>query len=730
MKQIVQSFKTGELSVADVPAPGVRSRGILVRTVVSLVSAGTERMVAEFAEKNLLQKAQARPDLVRQVLDKAKREGVLTTLDSVRNRLDQPMALGYSSAGVILQVGAEAEAFEVGDRVACAGGGYASHAEVAYIPRNLAVHIAENVTFEAAAFGSLGAIAMQGIRQAEVVLGHYVAVIGLGLLGQLTVQILKAAGCRVLGMDINAGRAALARELGADAVASDAEAMLALALRDTSGRGVDAVLITADTRSDEPVVLAGQLARDRAIVVAVGAVGLSIPRKAYYEKELDVRLSRSYGPGRYDAEYEEKGHDYPYGYVRFTQQRNIEAFVQLLAQGKVNVQPLISHRFPIEEAQRAYDVITGKTGEPFLGVLITYPDEPNLSRRTTLDGVVLAQPEQIKPQPLQGNVTVGMLGAGNFANASLLPAIRSVAGVELRGIVSGSGLTARHTAAKFGFKYCASDEMELLNDEGINTIVVATRHNLHARQVAAALQSDKHVFCEKPLCLNKEELDKIIALHAEKSRLSIMVGFNRRFAPFITGLKDMLGHVHEPLLLSLRANAGYIPATHWAQDATQGGGRLMGEACHFIDLMIFLAASTPTRVTTLALPNSGKYNYDNFSVAIEFSNGTVGNLIYAANGDKSFGKEYVEVFGGGLSASLDDYRALRIRHNGKTIERTARLRPDKGHGAEWQAFVSHLTRGERSPILFNEIVMSTRVMLAAQQSLLEHTPVIVGETAT
>ena len=725
MKQVIQDFKTGAPSIADVPPPNVRTRGILVRTCASLVSAGTERMVVNFAEKNLVQKAKARPDLVRQVFDKVQTEGLLTTIDSVRNRMDQPLPLGYSSAGVVIAAGDDAAPFRRDDRVACAGGGFAGHAEVAYVPRNLATKVPDGVPFEFACFGTLGAIALQGIRQGEVELGHKVAVIGLGLLGQLTVQMLKAAGCQVFGIDLNAQRVALAMQLGADLACTN-DAALSTAQAFTSSRGFDVVLITADTSSSEPVALAGSIARGRGTVVAVGAVGMEIPRKIFYEKELDFRLSRSYGPGRYDPEYEEKGHDYPYEYVRWTEQRNIEAFIDLVADGKVNVDALISHRFPIEEAPKAYELITGKTGEPFLGVVLTYSETPDLRSEITLDSPA----PRSSRQPVNA-VKVGLIGAGNFANSVLLPVVRQVEGVELVGISSGGGLTARTAADKFGFRYCTNDASRIVTDPEINTVAILTRHNQHAGQVLEALGAGKNVFVEKPLCLTTEELDAIIVARGSMAKpVTVMVGFNRRFAPFVVELAEHLSAIHEPLMLNCRVNAGYIPREHWTQDLAQGGGRLVGEGCHFIDLLLHLAGGMPVaRVTTRALPDTGRYSRDNFHVTLEFTNGSIATLTYVANADKAFPKEFIEVFGGGLAARIDSYRTLLIRHHGKKIQRTSRLRQDKGWRGEWQAFAKHLTTGAPPPISFDDIVRSTRVTLAAWQSLQTNEPVSVGDSA-
>ncbi len=709
--------------MSDVPAPSARSGGVLVRNAASLVSAGTERMVVDFAEKNLLQKARSRPDLVRQTLDKAKREGILTTFDAVKNRLDKPMSLGYSSAGVVLDVGERVSQFQINDRVACAGGGYAVHAEAVWVPKNLVIALPDEVDFESAAFTTLGAIALQGIRLSEVRLRDVAAVIGLGLLGQLAVQMLKAAGAVVIGMDIQPARAELARKLGADAVASDADQMTALCEQFSSGHGADVVLITADTKSNQPLELAGHVARDKGIVVAVGSVGMTIPRKIYYEKELDFRISRSYGPGRYDHRYEEEGHDYPYGYVRWTEQRNMQAFVQLLAEGKVNVRPLVTHRFSIDDAPKAYEVITGKTGEPFLGVVLTYPESIALSRTVTLRRVEDA------PAVKADYVGLGVLGAGNFATA-MLSSVKDVKSVKLLGVAAASGLSARAAADRFGFAYCTTDAQEILNDSKINTVAILTRHNLHARQVIEALEAGRHVFVEKPLCMNEEELQQIVSVYAGlqkegAQRQALMVGFNRRFAPFIVELKRRLEPVEEPLIVNYRVNAGFIPLDHWTQDAAQSGGRLIGEGCHFIDLLTYLTGSRARRVTTRALPDSGRYSQDNLLMTIEFADGSIGTVTYVANGDKGFGKEFLEVFGGGLSASLDDYRTLFIRHGGKSIRQTARLRQDKGHKAEWQAFAAHITSGGAAPIAFDEIVHSMRLTFAARRSLQTGEPVII-----
>ncbi len=723
MKQVLQHARTGDIAVMDVPAPKLLPGCVLVRIAASLVSAGTERASSEFASKNLLQKAQARPDLVHEVVSKIQRDGLFSAVAAVRSRLDQPTALGYSSAGTVVGVGEGVTDLSVGDRVACAGAGYAVHAELACVPRLLVARIPStpNIGFDEAAFTTVGAVALHGIRTAEVKLGDNVAVVGLGLLGQLTVQALKAAGCRVLGLDLVSDRAALAQRLGADAASIGESSFRDLCLQNTGGRGVDTVLITAETPSSGPVNLAGQIARDRAVVVAVGTVGMDIQRKAYYEKELDFRIARSYGPGRYDAAYEQKGRDYPIGYVRWTETRNMECFLELLAEGKLDLKSLITHRFPIDEAHGAYDLITGKTTQPSLGVLIEYPREADERQHLELRGKGTA------PSPVAGqSVTVGLLGAGAFATGTLLPAMQSVSGLELVGVCTANGSHARHAAEKFGFRYCSTDDAKIIEDPAVNTVVIATRHNLHAAQVAAALRAGKHVFCEKPLCLTEGELAEIAEVHSAcETRPLLMVGFNRRFAPMIVRMKSFLAGINEPLALHYRVNAGYLPPDHWANDPEQGGGRIRGEVCHFVDLLAFLAASLPMEVQTRSLANAGQYSDDNVIISLQFANGSQGTVSYLANGDRSYSKERVEVFGGGSAAVLDDFRSLDLVRHGRKQTFRSRFRQDKGHQGEWQAFASAIRNGGESPIRFSDIVSTTLTTLGAVESRSSGLPVTV-----
>ncbi len=726
MKQILQNASSGEVEVIEVPSPRLLPGCVLVRIATSLISAGTERASTEFSRKNIFQKAKARPDLVREVVAKVHRDGLVSAFSAVRSRLDQPTALGYSSSGTVVEVGEGVRDIVIGDRVACAGAGFAVHAEFASLPRLLVAPIrSDSVDFDEAAFTTLGAVALHGIRTAEVKLGDVVAVIGLGLVGQLTVQLLKAAGCHVLGMDINPERAQLAQTSGADAVSSDALDFDTLCHTHSRNNGVDAVLITAETASSTPANLAGKVARDRGIVVAVGTVGMELERKIFYEKELNFRVSRSYGPGRYDTAYEQKGRDYPIGYVRWTETRNMEAFLQLLSEGKVEVQSLITHRFPIEHAQAAYDLISGKSPQSFLGVLITYTEGAELHPRLTL---VEKQITAIAQQ--RGRVRLGVLGAGSFAVTTLLPALKRTERVDLVGISAATGTHARHAGDKFGFRYCATDEDEILSDPEVDAVVVATRHHLHAEQAIKALRNSKHVFCEKPLCLNDTELREIVRARRNQPRpLALMVGFNRRFAPMAIKMKSFLADVHEPLVMNYRVNAGFIEPDHWTNDPEQGGGRILGEVCHFIDLLVFMAGTTLTEVRTDGLVNLGRYSTDNVIVSLRFSNGSLGTITYMANGDRAYSKERLEIFGGGCVAVLEDFRLLElVRHGQKQITRS-RFRQNKGHRAELQAFVDAIHNGGEPPIPFSDMITVSLATFAAAESLRIGLPISV-EAAT
>ena len=705
MKQLLQNIKTGKSTVEDVPVPTPREGQALVKTETSLVSAGTERMVVEFAEKSLVGKARSRPDLVKQIVDKARREGLVNTAQAAFNRLDQPMALGYSSAGTIVALGKNMQGFEVGQRVACAGGGYAVHAEYNVVPRNLLTPLPKNVDFESAAFTTLGAIAMHGFRLAEPQIGENVAIIGMGLLGLLAAQIATAAGCNVLGIDVDASRVSLATSLGLRAVqrADAADSSLAL----TANHGFDVILICADTSSNDPVELAGVIARDRARVVATGAVGLTFPRKVYYEKEISFINSRSYGPGRYDLNYEEQGNDYPFGYVRWTEGRNFEAVVDLMAKGQLQVKLLITHRFDISESTKAYDVITGKKKEKFLGVLLTYP------KVEKQEGIKIRFPSIV--QRPTSNVQLGVLGAGSFANSILLPSIEKAGDIQLVGIASSGGLHAQHSGKKFGFQYATSDADEIINDPNINAIAILTRHDTHADFVVKALKAGKHVFVEKPLAINSSQLSAISKQLLKTDHCLLTAGFNRRFSPLAQSLSTFFSHRTEPMHVHYRVNAGAIPLNHWTQDPEIGGGRIIGEGCHFVDFITFLVGAPPVSVTAHALPDNGKYHEDNVSMTFTFPDGSIGIVDYLANGDKSFPKERVEVFCDRQVAVLDDFISLQTVKGGK--KKDVKSAQNKGWVDEWKVFANAIREGVEPPIPYEHLIGVTKATFAAVESL-------------
>lgn len=718
MKQLLQNMKTGETQVADVPVPRPGQGTALIQTAASLVSTGTERMVIEFAKQGLLGKAQSRPDLIRDVLNKARQEGLLTTIEAAMNKLDQPMALGYSSAGSIVQTGPGLNGFRVGDRVACAGGGYAVHAEFAAVPQNLMANIPDNVSFEQAAFTTIGAVALQGFRLADVQVGSQVAVIGLGLLGLLTVGIASAAGCQVLGIDLDPERVALAAQMGSQVTVPRSDASEA-ARAFTNGRGVDAVLICADAASSDPIELAAEIAREKAKIVAVGAVSLDIPRKPFYEKELDLVVSRSYGPGRYDKNYEEKAQDYPIGYVRWTETRNMEAFIGLLAQEKLDVNPIITHRIAIAEGQKAYELITSK--EPFLGVLLTYEESHLPTDNRILN--LTAPSVQVKPGDI---LALGILGAGNYARSTFLPVVQKIGGVAPVGIVSASGVTAQHASQRHGFGFAASDPETLFKDPAINVMAVLTRHHLHTPQILAALDAGKHVYCEKPLAINHEQLEEIRAAFKQENKPMVMVGFNRRFAPLAVALKSFIQNRQEPLFAHYRVNANRLPEDHWLIDPEVGGGRIIGEACHFIDFLTFLVGENPVEVTTHGLPDQGIYSEDNVVMNFRFPDGSLGVVSYLANGDKAYPKEYIEVFCGGRIAALHDWRKLEMVEKGQRKVRRHPLHQDKGHSNAWKAFIDALQGGKEPPIPYEQIIGDTLASFAALESLRENKPVRIN----
>jgi polar amino acid transport system substrate-binding protein len=697
---------------------------VVVRTAFSVISAGTERAKVEVAKKSLLGKALARPDQLRQVLDSVRQVGLAVTWQKVSSRLDALSPLGYSSAGVVAIGDRGPDVMQPGDRVACAGVGYANHAEVVFVPRNLCVSVPSTVGLEEAACTTVGAIALQGVRQAEPSLGESVGVIGLGLVGLITVQLLKASGCRVLGVDVDSGRCQLAAKLGADVAVTPDDLALDNLARRLNPYGLDAVIITAATKSSEPITTAARLSRDRGRVVVVGAVGMDIPRSAFYEKELDLRLSRSYGPGRYDPNYEEKGRDYPVGYVRWTENRNMAAFLDLVAQGKVDVKALITHRFKIDEAEKAYELIEGKTQEPYLGVLLDYGLAEQDPGRPVQQEVIQVHPVAAA----RDRVGLALIGAGNFAQSMLLPHLKVDPHARLRTVVTAGGLTARSVAERAGFEQCASEPEAALNDPEVDLVVIASRHNSHADLTIRALEAGKAVFVEKPLALTAEELQAVVrACTSQKTTGAgprfLMVGFNRRFAPLVVKLREFIQGCKEPLLMQYRVNAGYIPPEHWTQDPEGEGGRILGEVCHFIDLLVHLVGQPPADVYARALPDLGRYRQDNLAVILHFPGGSVGTVTYAANGDRGIGKERLEVFTGGRVGILEDFRHLTLSCGGRA--KTFKSGSDKGHSAEMAVLIEAVRSGAPSPVPFDQLVAVTRATLAVLDSLATGEPVQV-----
>jgi len=717
MKQFLQNRKTGKAAVMDVPVPALQRGRVLVRSVASLISAGTERVAVETARKSLLQEARERPDLVRSVIDKARTDGLRHTFNSVREKLAASQALGYSAAGIVIEVGADVADFRVGDRVACAGVGYASHAEVLSVPRNLCVRLPEEVDFEAGAFGTLGAIALQGVRLAEPTLGESIVVIGLGLVGQLTVQLLKANGCRVFGIDLDPARVELAGRLGAEGLATSGETsgatpdaeMKDAVMSWTRGRGADAVVITTATESNQPVELAGEISRLKGRVIVVGAAGLEIPRQSYYTRELSLQLSMSYGPGRYDPDYEERGQDYPVGYVRWTENRNIEAFLDLLGQQQIRVEPLISHRFEIDEAERAYQLIAGDHDEPHLGVLLRYDPERELNRNVDVSA-------GRKPAKQARTVNVGVIGAGNYVRAMLLPHFKGE-GANLISIATASGVTALDAAKQFGFERAVAGADEITLDANINLVVIGTHNNLHAELAARALESGKHVFVEKPLALNEEELDKVTRA-ATISDGQLMVGFNRRFSPLAIKTKEFFSGRRAPLSILYRVNAGRISPQDWTQDPLEGGGRIIGEVCHFVDLMQFWTESVPVSVfaEAIAADRSDITNNDSVFITLRFADGSNGCIAYVAEGDKALAKERVEIFGEGKTFVLDDFRGASLYRNGREEKITSRGQ-DKGQSDQVRAICEVVLKGGPAPITLKDLATTTRATFAIRESL-------------
>jgi predicted dehydrogenase/threonine dehydrogenase-like Zn-dependent dehydrogenase len=713
MLQVIQNVRNGQLELREVPPPAILPGGVLVRTAASIISPGTEKMVMDLAKKSLIGKARERPDLVRQVVNKARTQGLINTFHNVMTKMDKPLPLGYSAAGVVEAVGEGVSDFKIGDRVAIAGSGYASHAEMNFVPRNLVVRIPDGVAFEDAAYVTVAAIAMQGVRLAKPELSEIVAVSGLGLIGLITVQLLKANGCRVIGMDLNAEKVELGRRLGVDeGVVLKTDDPYRAIDRLSNGHGVDLTLITAGTSSNEPIELAGEITRRKGRIVVVGAVGLNIPRDVYYKKELDVKISMSYGPGRYDRTYEEGGLDYPYDYVRWTEGRNLESVLDLMARRLLDVGSLTTDRFPISKAADAYKMIAEGT-KSYVGVALAY----DLNRAQTK--IVPVTSSTVHKD--SNRLGVGFVGAGNYATANLLPHLKSNNAVQLVGVASATGVSSKQKAEKFGFGYCATEIGPLLEDAAVDAIFIGTRHGTHADLTLQALNAGKHVFVEKPMVVNEEQLDAVIASYEQANATKptgLMVGLNRRFAPMVAKLKETLNQ-SGALQMIYRVNSGNIPTSTWLHEEAEGGGMMIGEMCHFVDLMQFVCGQRPVSVYARSLRvNSQKTSdLDNVSIVIEFAGGSVGTLNYNTVGSGNFSKERLEVYGGGSVAVLDDFRTLELVKGGKQ-QRVKAANQDKGQSREVDETVRAFRTTGQAPIPFNELVAGMRVIFGARASVL------------
>ncbi len=706
MEQVTQQLKSGAIVVQELPYPQTGSGMILVRNHFSLISPGTEGSTAKTARKSLIGKALERPQQAKQVLDLLKRQGPAQTYRAVMKKLDAYSPLGYSSAGAVLEVGSLISDIAVGDKVACAGAGYANHAEIVCMPRNLCVKLPDDADLKKACYNTLGAIALQGIRQADLRLGESCVVIGLGLLGQLTCLMLRASGVRTFGIDIDAHAVDMASRHCCDAAWTRHAPGLSSQIESrTGGLGADVVIITAGTASLDPINSAGEFARKRGRVVVVGAAPTGFDRDPYwYKKELELRMSCSYGPGRYDPGYEEKGTDYPPAYVRWTENRNMQAFQELVYGGKIDLSYLTTHEFPLEQAPQAYDMVVSRS-EPFLGIVLAYDVQKPVARRRI----------EIQPAGAESQVGIAFIGAGSYAQQNLLPNIpRNRSDVACVGLMTNSGTTAKRVAERFHFQFCTSEPTDILANAAVNAVFIATRHNSHAKYVKSALAAGKHVFVEKPLCLTLAELEEIENLYrSQGAGRQLMVGFNRRFAPHAVELKKRLSGA--PVAMLYRVNAGSIPKDNWIQDRTVGGGRIIGEACHFIDFMTWLCGALPTHVHAVAVPDPSGLN-DTVSLNLQFANGSIGSISYFANGSKELPKEYVEVYDSGLTGLIRDFKELEVYSTGKPYRKKS-LVQDKGQADMIKAFVASIKTGGTPLIDPAEMFAVTRAALAAVESI-------------
>ena len=725
MKQLVQKLKDGAMEILEVPEPLLGQGMILVRSHYSLISAGTESSTVSAARKSLIGKIQERPQQAKQVLDVLLQQGPVQTYRTVMKKLDAWSPLGYSSAGEVIEVGSGVKGFAVADRVACAGAGYANHAEILSVPVNLCVKLPGGADLKRASYNTLGAVALQGVRQADLRIDETCAVIGLGLIGQLTCLLLRASGVRVVGIDIDPSAVSAAKRHCVDeAFLRTDPGIVDQIVAFTHGLGVDATIIAAGTTSLDPVNFAGEIARKKGRVVVVGNVPTGFAREPhYYRKELELRMSCSYGPGRYDPDYEEKGIDYPAGYVRWTEGRNMEAFQDLVHSGKINIDYLTTHVFKLEDAPKAYDMILNRT-DPHLGILIEYDlSKDELSRKI----FVAPYTSHLTPNALN----IAFVGAGSYAQSHLLPNIPKDKDILLRGVMTSSGTTSRTVAEKFRFEFCTSNGSDIFNNNDINTVFITTRHNTHAEYLLKALRAGKHVFVEKPLCLTLEELNEIESVYSllnthHSSLPLLMVGFNRRFSPLSEILKGKMKD--GPMAMLYRINAGAISPDSWIQDREIGGGRIIGEVCHFVDFLTFLTGSQPIEVYAHALPDPAHLQ-DTLHISLSFKNGSIGTIFYLANGSKSLAKEYIEVYQNGITALLKDFKELEIFSSGAPFRKKL-FTQDKGQKKMVQSFIGSLKEGQPSPITFDDIFAVTLTTFKILEALRKNNTVRINPCCT
>ena len=697
MKQVVQNLKSGETRLEEVPVQQPGAAQVLIRTQCSVVSKGTERMLVEFSKASLLSKAMQQPEKVKQVWEKIKTDGVSSAVNAVLTRLDEPLPLGYSNAGIVIATGSGVTDLHPGDRVISNG----PHAEIVCVPRNLAAKIPDNVPAEEAAFTVLGSIALQGIRLINPSFGETVVVYGLGLIGQMAAQLLTSNGCRVIGFDIDPEKTALAasKNIQAFCIGDETDAVKTV-MHFTENSGADAVLITASADTPEIISRAAQMSRKRGRIVLVGVVNLSLSREEFYKKELTFQVSCSYGPGRYDDHYEQKGRDYPLPFVRWTENRNFKAVLDAMAKGQLDVKPLITETVDFEKAESVYNNISSSS----LATVFRYKEQAATATR-------VQAPEHI---PVKGKGTIGIIGAGTFIKVTLLP-ILGKEKYNIKFICSKGGLTAKSLANKFNIPYTTTDYREVLGDPETDTVVIATRHHLHAALCAEALKAGKHVFVEKPLALSAEELDRITEAYTS-AKTALSIGFNRRFAPLTEKTKSLLDGITGPLNITITVNAGALPADHWLHDPDTGGGRLIGEGCHFIDLAAFLAGSPVVSALCTSPDTPGQISGDTFSLILKMQNGSQALINYFSGGHRSFPKERIEISGQGRMLALDNFRSL-TGYGFRSFSKKTLLSQDKGHRNGFTRFMNHILKGTPAPIPFAEMVNVTKTSFAAMHSL-------------